>query len=83
MNNSLKRLLNDIIGYAAEGNDIIVKTPTITISVRRIGSFVSWIAIYKKMKLHLISEIGEIDIVFYSINNFINDIDKESNDDNS
>lgn len=83
MDNSLKWLLNDIIGYAAEGNDIIVKTPFITLSVRRIGLFVSWIAIYKKMKFHLIGEIGETDTVFYSINSFINDMDKENNDDNS
>lgn len=84
MNNSLKWLLNDIIGYAAEGNEIIAKTPTIILSARRIGSLVSWIVIYKKLRFHLIGEIGEVDMVFHSVINFINDVDKGINDaDNS
>ena len=84
MDNSLKWLLNDIIGYSSEGNDIIVKTPSIVLSVRQFDSFVSWIVLYKKKKFNLISEIGETDIVFQSLTSFINDVDKESNDaDNS
>lgn len=84
MDNSLKWLLNNIIGYASEGNDIIVKTPSIVLSVRQFDSFVSWIVLYKKKKFNLISEIGEVDIVFQSLTSFINDVDKESNDaDNS
>lgn len=83
MDNSLKWLLNDIIGYASEGNDIIVKTPNIVISVRIIEAFVSWILIYKKLKFNLISEIGETDTVFYSITNFINDTDRGDNDVNN
>lgn len=84
MDNSLKSLFINIIRYAAEGNDIIVKTPKITLSARRIDSFVSWIVIYKKLKFQLIGEIGETSTVFYSIIRFINDTDRESNDaDNS
>ena len=84
MDNSLKWLLSDIIGYAAEGNDIIVKTPRIVLSARQFDSFVSWIVLYKKKKFNLISEIGDTDIVFQSLTSFINDVDKESNDaDNS
>lgn len=84
MNNALKRLINDIIGYATEGNDIIVKTPTIVISVRDINLFMSWIVIYKKKKFHLVTEMGETDIVFQSIIGFISDTDKEDSDaDNS
>lgn len=84
MHNSLKCLLNDIIVYAAEENDIIVKTPSIVLSVRHFDSFVSWIVLYKKKKLNLIGEIGERDNIFYAIISFINDVDKESNDaDNS
>ena len=84
MHNSLKWLIGDIIGYASEGNDIIVKTPSIVLSVRQFNSFVSWIILYKKNKLNLISEIGEIDDIFYTIISFIKDVDKESNDaDNS
>lgn len=84
MDNSLKSLLINIIRYAAEGNDIIVKTPKITLSARYIDSFVSWIVIYKKLKFHFIDEIGETSTVFYSITSFINDTDRESNDaDNS
>lgn len=40
MNNALKWLINDIIGYVTEGNDVIVKTPSVTLSVRSIESFV-------------------------------------------
>jgi hypothetical protein len=80
MNNALKWLINGIIGYASEGNDIIVKTPSITLSVRPIKSFVSWIVIYKKKKFHIIGEIGETDYIFSSITSFINDIDDEEND---
>lgn len=79
MHNSLKWLLNDIIGYASEGNAIIVKTPSIALSVRQIGSFISWILVYKKKKFHIISEIGETDIAFQSLTSFINDVDTESN----
>ena len=77
MDNALKWLINDIIGYASEGNDIIVKTPSIVLSVRPVESFVSWIVIYKKKKFHLVSEMGETDIVFQSITSFISYIDKE------
>ena len=80
MDNSFKWLLNDIIGYATEGNDIIVKTPSIVLSARQFDSFVSWIIIYKKKKFNLIAEIGESDIVFQSITSFINAVDKESSD---
>lgn len=80
MNNALKWLINDIIGYASEGNHIIVKTPSIVLSARPVESFVSWIVIYKKKKFHLIGEIGETDYIFSSITSFINDIDKEEND---
>lgn len=73
-------MISDIIGYASEGNDIIVKTPSIVLSVRQFNSFVSWIILYKKKKLNLISEIGEIDDIFHTIISFINDVDKESND---
>lgn len=84
MDNSLKWLLNDIIGYATEGNDIIVKTPSIVLSVRLVDSFVSWIVIYKKKKFHFIGEVGETYYIFNAITSFINAVDKEINDaDNS
>lgn len=77
MVNSLKWLLNDIIGYASEGNDIIVKTPRIILSVRQFDSFVSYIVLYKKKKLNLIGEIGERYNIYYTIISFIDDVDKE------
>lgn len=86
MNNALKWLISDIIGYATEGNSIIVKTPSIVISVRKINLLVSWIVIYKKKKnkFHFITEMGETDTVFQAITSFISDIDKEYSDaDNS
>lgn len=84
MGNSLKRLLGDIIDYAANHQDIIVKTSTIMLSARTIGSSISWILIYKKKKFSIIGEIGDTDTVFYSMRNFICDIDKECHEsDNS
>ncbi len=80
MDNSLKWLLSDIIGYASEGNDIIVKTPSIVLSVRQFDSFVSWIVFYKKKRFHLIGEISDTGTIFQSLTSFINDVDKESND---
>ena len=77
MDNSLKWLLGDIIDYAANQQDIIVKTPTIMLSARTTGSFISWVLIYKKKTLSIIGEIGDTDTVFYSMRNFICDIDKE------
>ncbi len=77
MDNSLKWLLGDIIDYAANQQDIIVKTPTIVLSARTIGSFISWILIYKKKKFSIIGETGDTDTVFYSMRNFICDTDNE------
>ena len=80
MNNALNWLISGIIEYAAEGNDIIVKTPSITISARDNDSLMSWIVIYKKNKFRLITEMDETDIVFQSITSFISDTDKEYSD---
>lgn len=77
MDNSLKWLLGDIIDYAANQQDILVKTPTMMLSARTTGSSISWILIYKKKKLTIIGEIGDTDTVFYSMRNFICDTDKE------
>lgn len=84
INNSLKWLLIGIIGYAAEGNEITVKVPIITVSIRFTGPFMAWNVTYKKRKVRFIGKIGDADSAFYSIINFINDVDKEINDaDNS
>ena len=84
MDNSLKWLLGDIIDYAANEQDILVKTPTMMLSARTTGSSISWVLIYKKKKLTIIGEIGDTDTVFYSMRNFICDTDKEHNEpDNS
>lgn len=84
MDNSLKWLLGDIIDYAANQQDIIVKTPTIMLSARTTGSSISWVLIYKKKKLSIIGEIGDTDTAFYSMRNFICDMDRECNEsDNS
>ena len=84
MDNSLKRLLGDIIDYAANKQDIIVKTPTVMLTARTTGSFISWVLIYKKKKFSIIGEIGHTDIVFHSMRNFVCDMDRECNEsDNS
>lgn len=84
MDNSLKRLLGDMIDCAANQQYIIVKTPTIMLSARTTGSFISWALIYKKKTLSIIGEIGDTDTVFYSMRKFICDMDRECNEsDNS
>ena len=80
MDNSLKWLLGDIIDYAANQQDIIVKTPTIMLSAITTGSFISWVLIYKKKKLSIIGEIGHTDTVFNSMRNFVCDMDRECNE---
>lgn len=77
MDNSLKWLIGDIIDYAANQQDIIVKTPTITLSAITTDSFISWVLTYKKKTLSIIGEIGDTDTVFYSMRNFICDMDRE------
>lgn len=84
MDNSLKWLLGDIIDYAVNEQDILVKTPTMMLSARTTGSSISWILIYKKKKLTIIGEIGDTDTVFYSMRKFICDTEKGQNEsDNS
>lgn len=80
MDNSLKWLITDIIDYAADQQDIIVKTPTIMLSARTTGSFISWVLIYKKKTLTIIGEMGDTDTVFYSMSNFICDMDRGCNE---
>lgn len=84
MDNSIKWLIGDIIDYAANEQDIIVKTPTIMLSARTTGSFISWVLIYKKKTFSIIGEIGDTDTVFYSLRNFICDTDRKCDEsDNS
>ena len=83
MHNSFKRLLNNIIEYATEGNDITVKTHNFILSAIENDSQMSWIVSYKKMKIHLIAETGETHIVFQTITTFINDGDKEVDDEDN
>lgn len=83
MHNSFECLLNNIIEYSTEGNDITVKTHNFILSARENDSQMSWIVIYKKMKIHLIAENGETHIVFQAITTFINDVDKEVNDEDN
>nr|DAW68757.1 MAG TPA: hypothetical protein [Caudoviricetes sp.] len=64
MDNSLKWLLGDIIDYAANQQDIIVKTPTIMLSARTIGSFISWILIYKKRNSLLLEKLATQTLCF-------------------
>lgn len=84
MDNSIKWLIGDIIDYAANEQDIIVKTPTIMLSARTTGSFISWVLVYKKKTFSIIGEIGDTDTVFYSLRNFICDMDRKCDEsDNS
>lgn len=78
MDSSIKYLLNGAIEYAATGNAVTVKTPNLTLNAREFDSYVSWVVTYNKMKLSIISEIGNIDYVFCTIVNFIRDMDEKN-----
>lgn len=73
---STKIFLQDLIEYACEGREVLVKTNDFLFSTIK-SPFTSWIMIYKKQRFSLVVETGNFNIVNSAIANFILNTDKE------
>lgn len=77
---STKIFLQDLIEYACEGREVLVKTNDFLFSTTIKSLFTNWIIIYKKQRFSLVVETGNFNIVNSAIANFIINTDKEHND---
>lgn len=83
-NESLKIFLQEIVEYACEGNDVLVKTSNLLFNARTITPFTAWVVIYKGQRFSLVTSTENFDVAISSISNFINMTDRNSNEsDNS
>lgn len=81
---SIKIFLQEIVEYACEGNDVLVKTDNLLFNARTISSFTAWVVIYKAQRLSLVTNTENFDVVISSILDFIHTTDRISNEsDNS
>lgn len=71
--------LQDLIEYACEGREVLVKTNDFVFSTRVKSLFIIWIIIYKKQCFSLVVETGSFNIVNSAIANFILNTDKDTN----
>ena len=74
---SPKIFLQDLIEYACEGREVIVKTNDFLFSTTIKSPFTAWVLIYKKQRFSLVAETGNFNIVNSAIANFILITDKE------
>lgn len=81
---SLKIFLQEIVEYACEGNDVLVKTDNLLFNVRTISPFTVWVVIYKAQRFSLVTSTENFDVAISSILDFIHTTDRISNEsDNS
>lgn len=81
---SMKIFLQEIVEYACEGNDVLVKTNNLLFNARTISPFTAWVVIYKAQRFSLVTSTENFDIAISSIINFIHSADRKSNEsDNS
>lgn len=81
---SLKIFLQEIVEYACEGNEVLVKTNNLLFNARTISPFTAWVVIYKAQRLSLVTSTENFDVAISSILDFINTTDRISNEsDNS
>lgn len=74
---STKIFLQDLIEYACEGREVLVKTNDLLFSTRVKSPYTTWIIIYKKQRFSLVVETGNFNIVNSAIANFLLNTDKE------
>lgn len=77
---SLKIFLQEIVEYACEGNDVLVKTDNLLFNARTISPFTAWVVIYKAQRFSLVTSTENFDIAISSIFNFIHTTDGNSNE---
>jgi hypothetical protein len=81
---SMKIFLQEIVEYACEGNDVLVKTDNLLFNARTISPFTAWIVIYKAQRFSLVTSTENFDVAISAIFNFIHETDRNSNEsDNS
>ena len=81
---SLKIFLQEIVEYACDGNDVLVKTNDLLINARINGPFTAWVVIYKGQRFSNVTSTKNFDISFSAIANFIYTVERKSNEsDNS
>lgn len=81
---SLKIFLQEIVEYACEGNDVLVKTENLLFNARTILPFTAWVVIYKEQRFSLVTSTENFDIAISAIINFIHTTDRKSSEsDNS
>lgn len=81
---SMKIFLQEIVEYACEGNDVLVKTDNLLFNARTISPFTAWVVIYKAQRFSLVTSTENFDIAISSIINFIHTAERKSNEsDNS
>lgn len=81
---SMKIFLQEIVEYACEGNDVLVKTDNLLFNARTISPFTAWVVIYKAQRFSLVTSTENFDIAISSIINFIHSADRKSSEsDNS
>lgn len=79
-NESMKIFLQEIVEYACEGNDVLVKTDNLLFNARTISPFTAWVVIYKAQRFSLVTSTENFDVAISSILNFIHTTDRESNE---
>lgn len=77
---SMKIFLQEIVEYACEGNDVLVKTDNLLFNARTISPFTVWVMIYKAQRFSLVTSTENFDVAISSISNFINMTDRNSNE---
>jgi hypothetical protein len=81
---SMKIFLQEIVEYACEGNDVLVKTDNLLFNARTISPFTAWVVIYKAQRFSLVTSTENFDIAISAIINFIHTAERKSNEsDNS
>lgn len=81
---SLKIFLQEIVEYACEGNDVLLKTNDLLFNARTITPFTVWVVMYKGQRFSLVTSTENFDIAISSILDFIHTTDRNSNEsDNS
>lgn len=77
---SMKIFLQEIVEYACEGNDVLVKTDNLLFNARTISPFTAWVVIYKAQRFSLVTSTENFDIAISSIINFIHSADRKSSE---
>ena len=81
---SLKIFLQEIVEYACDGNDVLVKTNDLLFNARITGPFTAWVVIYKGQRFSNVTSTMNFDIAISTIINFIYTADRKSSEsDNS